>query len=103
MKNIVFTHKVFEKTRRNFWGLVSKITRKKYIIDITAIVLTPGNYGKNCLGNGSHKNLFGKYIECCCDECGYMMCCLNTHNAEKCLTCSDISCPHSKRNNSPLK
>ena len=42
------------------------------IIDVTRTELTPGNHGNNCLGNGTHKN-----VECCCDECGYMLCCVS--------------------------
>jgi len=40
------------------------------IIDVTGTELTPGNQGKDCLGNGKHEG-----IECCCDECSYMLCC----------------------------
>ncbi|MBE7054429.1 MAG: hypothetical protein E7391_09220 [Ruminococcaceae bacterium] len=45
-------------------------------IDITGIKLTPGNNGKECLGNGEHYDENGALIECCCDECGYLMRCL---------------------------
>jgi len=60
------------------------------IVDITSTVLTPGNFGKDCLGNGNHIG-----IACCCDECDYMMCCLEDHSEEKCLNCKDPYCPHS--------
>ncbi len=60
------------------------------IIDITGTILTPGNQGKACLGNGTHS-----HIECCCDECDYMMCCLETHDTSECLHCNDQDCPHS--------
>ena len=46
------------------------------IIDITGIELTPGNGGKDCLGNGEHVDEKGNLIECCCDECDYLICCL---------------------------
>lgn len=46
------------------------------IIDVTGIELTPGNNGRNCLGNGQHSDKNGNTIECCCDECDYMLCCL---------------------------
>ena len=58
------------------------------IIDITGVVLTPGNMGRDCLGNGLHEN-----IECCCDECDYMLCCLENHNMDACKDCSDQDCP----------
>lgn len=48
----------------------------KEIIDITGTILTPGNEGKNCFGNGAHFDNTGKLIECCCDECDYYCCCL---------------------------
>lgn len=32
------------------------------IKDISGIFLTPGNYGKDCLGNGEHFDNFGKLI-----------------------------------------
>lgn len=45
------------------------------IVDITGTILIPGNGGKNCPGNGLHKHPDGSTIECCCDECDYMLCC----------------------------
>lgn len=66
------------------------------IIDVTGIELTPGNKGADCLGNGEHVNKDGNRIECCCDECNYMMCCLDTHQSETCQTCTDPYCPNTK-------
>ena len=43
------------------------------IIDVTGIILMPGNQGKDCPGNGANPA-----IECCCDECDYMLCCFDT-------------------------
>lgn len=43
--------------------------------DITGIVLTPGNEGKDCLGNGEHTDENNNLIECCCDECNYYLDC----------------------------
>ena len=60
------------------------------IIDITGIILTPGNLGRDCVGNGQHE-----HFECCCDECDYMLCCLDEHNPNDCLICEDLYCPHS--------
>jgi len=55
--------------------------------------LTPGNNGENCRFNGNCKNIFGKTIECCCDECDYLMCCLPEKYAKSCENCSGGSCP----------
>lgn len=43
--------------------------------DESEIVLIPGNKGKDCPGNGRHYDADGDLIECCCDECAYMLCC----------------------------
>lgn len=45
------------------------------IVDMTGIILTPGNIGENCYGNGEHKYKHGKSIERCCDECDYYLEC----------------------------
>lgn len=58
------------------------------IIDITGIVLIPGNCGKDCPGSWE---LAG--YDCCCDECDYMLCCLESHDAQECLQCGDKDCP----------
>ena len=44
------------------------------IIDVTETILTLGDLGKDCLGNGEHED-----IECCCDECDYTLCSLEDH------------------------
>ena len=69
----------------------------KKTIDVTGVELTPGEPDV-CLGNGAHG------FECCCDECDYMLCCLETHDYSQCSTCNDKNCPlsskqekHSKR------
>lgn len=59
------------------------------IVDITGTILTPGNNGDFCKGNGTFPD-----AECCCDECDYAMCCLPTHDSKECLTCNDRDCPH---------
>lgn len=46
------------------------------LIDITGTILIPGNGGSDCPGNGSHYDANGRLIECCCDECDYMICCI---------------------------
>ena len=38
------------------------------ILDITGIILLPGNGGGDCPGNGQSG-------ECCCDECDYYLTC----------------------------
>ena len=65
------------------------------IIDITGIELTPGNGGKDCIGNGEHMNINGENIECCCDECDYMICCYYMEGLSECSNCTDENCPHS--------
>ena len=75
------------------------------IVDITGIELTPGNRGRDCLGNGRHLDEQGNRIECCCDECNYMLCCCCEDtdfsyfdNYNNCDNCDDPFCPHSKNN-----
>lgn len=60
------------------------------IVDVSGIILTPGDSGKNCMGNGEHFNEDGNLIECCCDECDYLLCCAYKSDCEK---CSDNRCP----------
>ena len=60
------------------------------IIDVTGTKLTPGNAGRDCLGNGEHIG-----FECCCDECNNMICCLESHTSKECLNCSNRDCPRS--------
>ena len=52
------------------------------IIDVTGIELTPGNHGDNCKGNGTYFDENGEPIECCCDECNYMMLCFPEYVTE---------------------
>ena len=60
------------------------------IIDVTGTVLLPGNGGKDCPGNGYHTG-----IECCCDECAYMLCCFSEDIGPSCTICMDLDCPRS--------
>ncbi len=55
------------------------------IMDVTGTVLTPGQDGADCLGNGLHPG-----VECCCDECDYLLCCLGQTD---CAQCKDSRCP----------
>ena len=61
------------------------------VIDVYGIELTPGNGGENCKGNGNYFDEQGNRIECCCDECDYLICCVS----EKldCDECTDNNCP----------
>ena len=61
------------------------------LIDVTGVVLTPGNGGRDCLGNGEHPG-----IECCCDECDYMLCCFDAQYSNQYDTCKDRDCPRRK-------
>ena len=67
------------------------------IIDITGIVLTPGNNGNDCLGNGEFFDQNGDLIECYCDECDYMMCCMVMKGYDNCAHCKDEFCPNAGR------
>ena len=66
------------------------------LIDVTGIEITPGNGGRDCLGNGSHYNNEGKLIECCCNECDYMKCCIEEYNMQECIECGVGECPRKK-------
>ena len=65
------------------------------IIDVTGIVLTPGDCGNRCLGNGKHTDSTGNPIECCCDECDYVLCCMENRDPKNCENCTDKECPGS--------
>ncbi len=62
------------------------------IIDVTGVVLTPGNGGADCLGNGEHPG-----IECCCGGCDYMLCCLENADNNRCADCGDKDCPRNPK------
>lgn len=59
------------------------------IRDIMGTILIPGNAGRSCPGNGENAG-----IACCCDECDYLLCCLDDHNKDLYLTCRDEDRPH---------
>ncbi len=63
------------------------------IIDVTGVELTPGNHGKDCLGHGDSYYEDGEPIECCCDECDFMMCCLDDDWQIRCANCKHDDCP----------
>ena len=60
------------------------------IIDVSGVELIPGNYGQDCPGNGLDDSM-----ECCCDECEYMMCCFEMDSPDWCIQCNDKECPNS--------
>ncbi len=60
------------------------------ILDVTGVVLTPGQGGAMCLGNGEHRDKKGEWIPCCCDECDYFLCC---YEGADCAHCDDPACP----------
>ena len=60
------------------------------IVDVTGVELTPGESGADCLGNGKGVYPDGTPIECCCDECDYLMCC---YGLCRCEECDDADCP----------
>ncbi len=76
------------------------------IVDITGIILIPGNGGKDCPGNGLHYDENGNRTEWCCDECNYAICCYEPSLLEEpCERCDDPRCPRSPQNedvNQPL-
>ena len=74
------------------------------IIDATGIELTPGKFGEYCLGNGKHIGEDGNVIECCCDECNYLLCCIDENFSQICKQCRDSDCARSlgEGNLSPL-
>ncbi len=61
------------------------------IVDENKIILFPGNEGKDCLGNGTHRDKRGRIV-CLCDECDYMMCCFPEYGGEDCENCPEIDC-----------
>ena len=62
--------------------------RKKRITDATGTPLIPSKQGCECPGNGEHPE-----YECCCDECGYLLCCLDPEIQLKRSMCTDRACP----------
>ena len=47
------------------------------IVDVTGTILIPGNEGKDCPANGTDPN-----VECCCEECDYLWCCLSREEVD---------------------
>ena len=53
----------------------------KTVIDVTGTELTPYQ-PELCKGNGKTLDENGELIECCCDECDYLMGCLKATTGE---------------------
>ena len=66
------------------------------IIDVTGIELLPGNNGDDCMGNGEHFDERGHLIECCCDECDFLKCCM-PNSTMNCEDCPVYFCPRNKQ------
>ncbi len=58
------------------------------------IELMPGNEGEDCPGNGTVPG-----IECQCDECDYLMCCIPEYNVGGCEECNLQDCPRKQNKN----
>ena len=85
-----------KRVKQCIFGLCTK--RKGVIIDVTGVKLVPGNNGRDCYGNGEHRDMFGNIIECCCDECDYLLCCTEDKISYICITCDNNECPRSCKN-----
>ena len=62
------------------------------ISDITETILSPGNGGADCQGNGEYFDDQGNHIECCCDACDYLLCCISKFDINACKNCTDKDC-----------
>ena len=67
------------------------------IKDINEIVVISGNKGKDCPCNGEHTDERGVLIECRCDECDHLICCITERRSEKCKYCKNYDCIRKKR------
>ncbi len=63
---------------------------------IRKLRILPGNLGRDCPGNGMHHNGRKGKFWCLCEECDYMMCCLEEHDEKECETCMDEQCVRAK-------
>lgn len=97
MKHCFIEYGIYVKIKVEFFQFYSKLFNRKIIVDRTGTRLTPGNGGRGCHGNGAHLDWRGRQIECCCDECDYLLCCLGTHRADACMLCMDKACPRSRK------
>lgn len=98
METLSYIMRIYTQIKIGFLKVVKKILKKRIIIDSSGVILTPCNKGQNCRGNGFGKNSFGFSIECCCDECGYALCCTDDHTVEDCVSCTAYECPLNSNN-----
>lgn len=54
------------------------------ISDVSGTELIPGDHGVHCPGNGMHPDENGETIECCCEECDYMLLCFPEYESTQC-------------------
>ena len=87
----------FVTVYRNIKSCIERLTSKKGITDVSGVALTPGNCGRDCLGNGEHYDRKKRLIECCCNECDFSLCCLESHDNKECLSCKIRECPRAKK------
>ncbi len=92
-------HRIYIQIKIFIYTAIKRITKRRMIIDVTGVLLNPGNNGRDCCGNGEHFNRKGKLIESCCDECDYMICCYDEYNIDKCKDCRDKACPRAGKTN----
>lgn len=52
------------------------------------IFLCPGDFGSSCPGSGDTPG-----VECCCDECDYLLCCTSADWRQHCPGCPETDCP----------
>lgn len=60
-------------------------------MDVTGTPLVPGNFGRDCPGNGENTP-----SECCCEECDFMLCCILEDWMQRCGGCLHQDCPRKK-------
>ena len=58
------------------------------------IKLMPGNGGVDCPGNGLKPG-----VECQCDECDFLMCCIPEYSIGGCKECNFRECPRRENKN----
>ncbi len=58
--------------------------------------IRPGNLGRDCPGNGTHYSWRKRKFLYLCDECDYMLCCLEDHDEKECINCEDEYCARAK-------
>ena len=56
------------------------------------IKLYPGNHGLDCPGNGEAFDETGVRMMCLCDECDFLLCCVEENWKDACRKCGNVSC-----------